>query len=266
MSDQPIVYDLGDVVTLGAEVRDSAGTLANAGAVTLTVILPDGSSVTPLVTNPSTGVYSAAITATQVGYHVEKWTATGANAAAWRDSFTVADDALIPVIGLDEAKAFLQITSGTSDEELRVFIAAAAERIEAEVARVLGRRTVVHTFTKPMGAVTFPGVPILSVTSVVDGDKTLAATDYILSAQSGVIVPKGAWESDTLTVTAVCGLVSPPEPVRHSILLLLEHMWQTQRGTMRMGIGGDDWSPSMTFTLPNRARENLIPYKIPGFG
>lgn len=268
MVDQPIVYDLGDTVTLGVEIFNAAGSLANAGAVSLSLILPDGTTTSPLVSNPATGKYAASLTATQVGVYVERWTATGANAAAFRNTFTVRDDALIPVVSLEDAKAFLSINSSDSDEELRTFLDVACERIEIEAGQVLGRRTVVREFTRPSGAITFPWVPILSVTSVVDDGDTLPASDYLVFKQSGVIEPTGAWQGN-LTVTAVCGfggVRSLPSPMQHAVRDTLRHLWQTQRGTLRMGIGADDWSPMMSFTLPRRANENISPYRMPGFG
>jgi hypothetical protein len=47
-------YDIGDSVSLAWDVKDSAGVLANATTVTLTVTLPDGTTATPAVTNPPT--------------------------------------------------------------------------------------------------------------------------------------------------------------------------------------------------------------------
>ena len=268
MVEQPVTYDLGDTVTLGVEIFNAAGNLANAGAVSLSLILPDGTTTTPLVTNPATGKYSASVTATQVGVYVERWTATGANAVAFRNTFTVRDDTMIPVVSLEDAKSFLSINSTDSDEELRTFLDVACERIEIEAGLVLGRRTVVREFVRPTGAITFPWVPILSVTSVVDDGDTLPASDYLVFKQSGVIEPTGAWQGN-LTVTAVCGfggLRTLPSPLQHAVRGILAHLWQTQRGTLRMGIGVDEWSPVMSFTLSRRVAEMVTPYKLPGFG
>jgi hypothetical protein len=265
VTEQPVIYDLGDTITLGAEIRDADGDLANAGAVVLTVILPDGTTITPLVTNPATGKYSAAFSATQVGHHVIKWTATGTNASAWRDSLEVRDDALIPPVSLDALKRYLSIAADTSDEELRAFLDTASQAGEAYTGRVFGRRTVVATFTRPSGAVTFPGVPILSVSSLVDDGDTISADNFLVWKASGVIEPTGAWQGD-LTVTAVCGYPAPPAPIRQGILEMTRHLWQTQRGTIRMGVGADEWNPAMSFSLPRRVSELWDAYRIPGFG
>lgn len=265
MAEQPLVYDLGDTITLGAEVFNAAGTLANAGAVTLTVTLPDGTTTTPLVTNPATGKYSAALTATQIGQHTERWTSTGANAAAWSDSFTVRDPAAIPPVSLDEMKRYLSIASDTSDEELRAFMDTAAEAGESYTGRVFGRRTVVAEFTAPDGAVVFPGAPILSVTSVVDDGTTRSVNEFTVRKTAAVIAPVGRWNGD-LIITAVCGDPVMPAPLRHGVMEMTRHLWQTQRGTLRMGVGADEWSPTMAFSLPRRVAELWDAYRIPGFG
>jgi hypothetical protein len=265
MVEQPVTYDLGDTVTLGVEIFNAAGNLANAGAVSLSLILPDGTTVSPLVTNPSTGKYAASLTATQVGVYVERWTATGANAAAFRNTFTVRDDALIPVVSLENLKLYLSINSDDSDEELRAFLDVASQHGEAFTGRVFGRRTVVAEFTRPSGSVTFPRAPILSVASVVDDGDTLSADEFLAWKASGVIEPVGAWQGD-LTVTAVCGYAATPAPLQQGIMEMTRHLWQTQRGTLRMGIGQDDWSPAMSFSLPRRVAELWEPYRLPGFG
>ena len=122
------MFDLGDVVPLAVNVKDTAGALANATAVVLTITLPDGTTATPSVTNSSTGVYSATYTPAVAGRFGVRWVATGTNASTYVDAFTVAAGA--GLISLDEVKAFLNITSTTNDEELREFVAAATVAAE----------------------------------------------------------------------------------------------------------------------------------------
>jgi hypothetical protein len=104
-----VTYDLGDVVPLAVLLTDNAGAAADAGAMVLTVTLPDGTIVNPAITHGATGSYSATLATTQAGRHTLRWVATGANAAAYADEFDVqaADPGLI--IGLDYARAGLQL-------------------------------------------------------------------------------------------------------------------------------------------------------------
>ena len=84
-------YDLGDVAALSVAITDTTGAAANAGAVALTITLPDGTTTAPIVTNPATGSYTAAYTPTQSGRFGVRWVATGVNACAFTDTFTVAE-------------------------------------------------------------------------------------------------------------------------------------------------------------------------------
>lgn len=69
--------DVGDQVTLDHRVRNADGTLTAATAV-LTVTDPAGSTTTPTVSNPSTGLYRAAFTLTSAGTWSWVWTISGA--------------------------------------------------------------------------------------------------------------------------------------------------------------------------------------------
>lgn len=83
------IHDLGDVVALSVQIRDTGGAPANAGDVTLTVVLPDATTTTPAVANPSTGVYTATYTPAAAGRYVARWVATGSNASAFTQDFEV---------------------------------------------------------------------------------------------------------------------------------------------------------------------------------
>lgn len=83
------IYDIGDVVALAVAVTDSSGAAADAGAVTATIILPDGTTATPTVAHPAVGSYTTLYTPTTAGRYTVKWVATGVNASAFTDSFAV---------------------------------------------------------------------------------------------------------------------------------------------------------------------------------
>ena len=82
-------YDLGDVVTLTATIRDDDGQPVDATAVVCTVTAPDATTSTPAVSHPAVGVYTATIEPATAGRYLARWVATGTNAAAFVDSFTV---------------------------------------------------------------------------------------------------------------------------------------------------------------------------------
>lgn len=86
-----IALTLGNVVELTFEVRNTVtGALATpSGGVTLKIKLPDGTTLTPTPTNPSTGNYAYDYTPTLEGIHNYRYEGTGTNATAEEGQFTV---------------------------------------------------------------------------------------------------------------------------------------------------------------------------------
>ncbi len=95
--------------TLSILIRDAAGQPANAGAVTLTITLPDGTTVTPgPIASTTPGVYDYDYVTVQAGRHGVRWVATGANAAAFTDAFDVQPADGSPWISLADVKDHLK--------------------------------------------------------------------------------------------------------------------------------------------------------------
>ena len=261
-------YDLGDPAGLSINIRDGAGALANAGAVTLTVTLPDGTTASPSVTNSSTGVYTASYTPTLTGLHGVLWAATGTNASAYRDSFTVMDS-VTPLVSLDDAKARLNITDTGNDEELRRIVAAATARASAETRRALAVRsltqTVDMTYT-PLRAVTVPIPSLLTVASVTQSGVAVPAADYTVTARGQSLrrTDHTNW-TGVVAITATVGLSGGDLAVaQQAVLELSAHLWETQRTPMgRNQLAGP--VPGMSFALPNRVAEMLAPLRLDGF-
>ena len=255
-------FDLGDQVPLAVEILNADGNPANAGSVTLTITEPDGATSTPLVSNPSAGNYSAVFTPTIPGRYLVDWVATGANAAANRDIFTVADPDEMPVISLDEAKSHLNITTDANDDELRRVIRVASKAGEYHTGRVFGRRTVSERLSGGFSQLALSHAPVLSITQIRENGTIVPASGYVLSSGTGGVVTRlsgyqfMAWHPGAynLQVTYVAGYERQPEPDRQGALELVRHLWSTQRGTVRM-MADDEWSPTMAFSLPHRTRE-----------
>lgn len=258
-----ITYDLGDQVPLAVTIEDADGNAVNAGAVTLTLTLPDGSTVTPLVTNPSTGNYAATYTPTLPGRHIVNWVATGANAAAFHDVFSVSD-AGIAVVSLAEAKRHLNITSTSSDEELRRMIEVAAVVGEHYTGRVFGRRVVTERMSGGFAQIVLSKVPVISVTSVTENGATMPASSYLLTSGTGGVLTRLSsnifhqWKPGAynIEVSYVAGYAQQPAPDRQGCLELLRHMWETQRGSIAMlPRDVDEWNPAQSFSVPRRVQE-----------
>jgi hypothetical protein len=277
-------YDLGDVAALGITITNSSGTAQNATSVVCTVTLPDGSTVTPSVTNSGAGLYDVSYTPTLSGRHTLRWVATGTNASAFTDEFTVRDLTTLPVISYDMALSHLNIPAASADEdEIRRFIDAAQDLAENYVGAVLGRRSITETYAGQTDVLRLRSPRAISITTVVESGVTLDSTSYKLDetgqrlyrlttstiSGSSSFGAYGFWASgvNAVTVTYVAGYTVTPPAVQQGVLEILRHLWQTQRGAvniMNRNGAGDDFYSTPTYSLPRRAMELLDPASLPG--
>ena len=277
-------YDLGDVVALGITITNSAGTAQNATSVVCTVTLPDGSTVTPSVTNSGAGLYDIAYTPSLSGRHLIRWVATGTNASAFTDEFTVRDLTTLPVISYDMALSHLNIPAASAnEEELRRFIDAAQDLAENYVGAVLGRRTLIEVYDGQTDVLRLRSPRAISITTVVESGVTLDSSQYQLDptgqrlyrlttstiSASSSFGAYGYWASgvNAVTVTYVAGFTVTPPAVQQGVLEILRHLWSTQRGAVNVmgrGVSGDEFYSTPTYSLPRRAMELLDPASLPG--
>jgi hypothetical protein len=277
-------FDLGDVVALGITITNAAGSAANAGSVACTVTLPDGTSATPSVTNSGTGLYDIAYTPSQSGRHVVRWVATGANASAFTDEFSVRDLTTLPVVSYDSVLEHLNIpASSANQEEVRRFIDAAQDLAENYVGAVLGRRTISsELYDGNVDGLRLRNPRAVSITSVYENGTLLDSSQYQLdptgqrlyrlttsSLSANSFGAYGYWAGgvNSVSVTYVAGFAVTPPAVQQGVLEIIRHLWQTQRGVTnvmsRTGTG-DDFYPTPTYSLPRRAMELLDPASLPG--
>jgi hypothetical protein len=274
------VADLGDVVPLTVEIRDAAGALAAAGAITLTITLPDGTTATPTVTNPSIGRYQCDYPTTQVGRHSVRWVSTGLNSSAYADSFDVRPAIPAYILSMSDAKAALQIPAGvtTNDEQVRSMVEAVTYVIEDYRKDVVVRRTIVEPIDAQFDSLSsrrlvLRWAPVLSVTSIVrpiDGATWAGSDITVLDPNSGVIITYGtpfyasAFRGG-LVATYVAGRSVIPANYVEAAKVVLKHLWEIQQ-TPGMGsqVFGDTISTGeakvmtgLGYALPNRAAELL---------
>ena len=277
------VYDLGDVVPLGIKITDANGNLANATTVVCTITLPDGSTATPIVTNSQTGIYDVDYTPTMFGRYAVRWVATGSNASAYADDFTVRDYADLGIVSLDEVKAHLNIPASntTNDEEIRRFMDAASDLAENYVGCVLGRKTFVNEkYSGNTDIIRLNNPRAISITSVYENGVLLDPAAYVLdyTGQRLTRVTTGSlsgpnyfgiWApgAQNIVVSYVAGFVNPPASAKQGVLEIIRHLWQTQRGPTAVvgrNQSGDDFVQGATYSLPRRAIELLDPVSLPG--
>jgi hypothetical protein len=145
--------DLGDTLNFRSDVYDKpveqGGVLVNATGATLTITLPDGSTVSPSVTNPPavTGKYTVDYVATLPGRHVGQWlfTMAGGKTTSYVETFDVGPS----LVTVDEAVAHLRaggiVTSAADLEQVQWLCFVATDAVERDLGRALTRRTVIET-------------------------------------------------------------------------------------------------------------------------
>ncbi|MEU2924207.1 head-tail connector protein [Streptomyces sp. NPDC007251] len=180
----------------------------------------------------------------------------------------------MPIVTLDDAKAQLNITASDTSEdvELQGYIDAATAAVETQLGQAVDQRTVVDQFTFPTGVTSFllRTTPVLSMLSLatLDGSQSwtpTAPTMYVDSASGLVTVLSGPPVKGTVVATYQAGYTAVPANVRLAALIIVQHLWETQRGTMGVQLGGDTdtYVAGRGFAIPRRAIELLGP-QLPG--
>ena len=259
-------------------------TLADATSVTLYVTDPAGVETTPTPVHDSTGTYHYDLTPSLAGHYKVHWKATGAVATSSDEGFDV-----VPRYGqwicITDVDNDLNLT-GTSghSSELRGIIDAACTILENHPAYNVAdnvKQTVREEWYDAGSTIVLRGYPVSSIASVVGWNGgtsqtfTAAAWDsgltpaygYAFDASSGLLHLTGCYSGRVL-VTYTTGVTTVPADIRLAALLLVEHLWETQRGTGGQGLpsgeqlpeGQPDFTFGSTFILPNRVREALQPY------
>jgi hypothetical protein len=257
---------VGGTVAQGTKFYDTSTppVLVAATSVVATVTLPDGTSATPTVTNPSTGIYTFNYTAAQAGHHAVRWTGNvgGIPAKPYTDVFNVQEAAPALIISLDEARDYLNFDAAqtVNDEELRLFVEAVTKAIEKHVGP-LTRRTVTTTINHYGPCVPLPFDP-LSLTSAVlvrDGS-TVNITNMVV--ENGVLRSKtyAPLPSEPWTLTCVVGRAVIPANIRIAAGQVTKDLWSSQRGAGGRRAGQGELT-RLAFVMSYQALEGVEPDK-----
>lgn len=268
--------DVGDLYRTSMTLTSPSGGLVNAGTMTLTLTLPDG---TPVVVTPitpvTTGTYQYDYQTVQSGRHVARWVATGANPGAYTEVFDVLDAIPRYIISMADAKAQLNITDTASDNELRAYVEAATDVVERVRGEAMVQRTFVEEHEVYSGRMSLSRPPVVSLTSIIsiDGWITWDVNALHVNPRTGVVstaLTTGLLQlNGRVVVTYVAGYAVIPATFQLAAAMIVNHLWQTQRGTKgspRVGGGLSDTTmvPGFAFAVPNRALE-LLGSGMPGF-
>lgn len=176
------------------------------------------------------------------------------------------------LLTLAEAKAQLDITTTTSDQELTAYIDALTPIIERYVGPVENRTVteVVDSKGLALAVTQVPAVSLTSITPVLAGGLALGVGDVVLDGASGVIrringsfFGGGPWE---VVYTAGRGEIHPT--INVAARILLQHLWRTQYGAARGNSGSDDFDVNEPvagwgYAVPNRVLQMLEAFKVP---
>lgn len=177
------------------------------------------------------------------------------------------------IVTLTDVKAQLNISaSDTSDDvELQGYIDAATAAVETQLGQVVDQRTAVDRLDL-VGSSVFllQSTPVISLTSItsLDGTQTWSVSPSVMHVDSTsgcVTVLSGASVSGPVLVTYQAGMVAVPANVRLAGLIIIQHLWETQRSVMGVQLGGDQetYVVGRGFAIPRRAIELLGP-QLPG--
>ncbi|MEA5453299.1 hypothetical protein SPF06_01055 [Sinomonas sp. JGH33] len=275
--------DLGDVIRLTwSDYMPDGITLANATSVTLTITLPDGSAVSPTVTNPpaQTGVYLYDYQTTQSGRHTARWVATGGNPGAQSQSFNVLPADPGYIVPVQDILDQLSIVNPTNSEleELRKYLGTASAIVES----LTGRTLVSRSFTEELRAtdidhaVILSHIPVVAITSVTKVDDPANTT---WTGSQLHVEPDGrTWAltgnaalTGRVTVVYTAGQPIIPDTCILATAIIVQHLWRTHRGSSggfmpgMGGTSGDDTVnvPGYSYAVPRKAVE-ILGAPLPG--
>lgn len=261
---------LGAIYGVAFDVSDDTGAPTNAATVTLTLTLPDGTTAAPAVPNPPavTGQYRYGYQTTMAGRHTGH-AVTSVPVTVYDFEFDVDEETPPAIVSLADAKAQLNMDPAdtSDDDELRGFVYATTAAVEDYLHEVVVRRT----FTDELELCRARRfrlwqAPVISLTSVQlwDGSVTWDVSDMRVSPSGLVRVVNGPLVTGLVDVAWLAGYQVVPYNYRQGALVILAHLWETQRGggTVMSGVIGPEErfrQPGEYFTLPNKAKEWLGP-------
>lgn len=240
----------GETYQYRQTVTDALGVAANAGTVTATITLPDGTIATPTVVNSATGLYDFDYLTSQAGRHTMLGSATGGVLGTaiekFDDTFNVEQPGRF-LVGFDDARTHLRatttITTLEDREQLRWLCLTASDAVELDLGLVLARRSFTELFDGGGYALRFAKVPprpadggAITIASVTESGAVLSASDYFVRKRGwklcrGSRLSPSVWSGgiEDISVVYFAGCTIVPPVVRKVVLNTIQTAWQASQ-------------------------------------
>lgn len=169
------------------------------------------------------------------------------------------------IISLTDAKAALNIPPDdtTNDVELQAYVDAITGAIEAYKQEVIEPRSITEVRSGLSGArrIRLDSGPVISITSVatLDGQSSWDVSNfYPVPDSRTVLLTNGPSLTGDLILVYQAGYAVVPPKYKQGALVVLQHVWSTQRGSLRGAVRGAGSSDTTsTYSIPNKAIEWL---------
>jgi hypothetical protein len=254
--------EVGGIYRSELKVVDQYGAAVDPATKVLTVTLPDQTTAIPSITRAAMGDFYVDYTIGVEGLHKFAWSTTGPvtyktdyeNANVWRS-----------IIGITEAKNFINDTDDTRDDTLRMMMATATELAEGIVGNCVQQ---VYTNERISGhqkaVLRMPHCPIpdenaiVSITSVWPNGPTWPSSALIVYPDSGTCEPinmmqfwLGPWKA-----TYTAGRLVIPQRIQLAVKEIIYDLWSVMRP-----YGADSLEPGPEETA--RYEQMVAGYEIP---
>jgi hypothetical protein len=286
---------IGAPIRLRATFADSTGAGVDPTAVSVVITPPTGAATSTPAVRDGAGSYHLDVTPMVAGIHQFYFVGTGANASTQpADIFTVSDVTTGAMISLADAKEQLNKSAtssnpgSTDDAELMGFIRSASYAVNHMTGYTV--RTGFSEWLTPDWGTPGPNLgvygsgyvsltlarsPVLSVESITPmfyGVAALSLVGVSLDGEAGVLwLPTNQLFLGPCTVQYTAGRSFVPANLQSACRVIVQHLWDTQRGPAVKGfLGGDDtvMVPGIGFAIPSRAVELMAQspfHAAPGF-
>ncbi len=162
------------------------------------------------------------------------------------------------VILQDEAMAYLRTSATTTNVDPTV-LQGLIDTAESMVSQRVGPLVSASQSTITFGGPSFVlPTTTTAVTSATNLDGNAVTTGFRIGV--GGVVTNSSCSLGTWTLVYTAGWVEMPAPIRTAVLELVRHLWRPQLGAMARAT--EDNAPG--YLIPNRVRELLDPFTLPG--